>query len=247
MKDLLKRLAGATRLMKSDAAEEDKNTEATEEATEEKSAFETAVEEVTKSIKDDSEDDEEKSEELSKAKKKKNKKNKKDEKEEEDDDEEEMPAYKSEAFTKSVTEDPEVKDSVEVEPFLRSLAENIGNALESFSPRIDKLEKSVVATEQLHKSHAGLSLEMANLTKGISDVVNAVSAQPEERKGAITMQDRFEKSDGVADYNPRAIRAKLGELIKAKAIGPQQVGIIEGRLNKGAVLPDWFAQYMDAE
>jgi hypothetical protein len=260
MSKLARRLRRMTRMLKSGAAAEAEVEETTEEE-ETKTAFDSAMLEVRKGLgqtTDDEETDtedteteetdseEEDKEEVLKMKgahkmkgKGKKKKGMNDDEEEEGKDSEKASPF-TRSLAEEIEEDPEAQGAIDVEPFLEAFVKSVDRNMKAMSKEIASLRKSVANVAEIQKSHAGLTVEAAEMTQAVAKTVNAVGNQPEPRKGQVSVQDRFEKSQGGADYDARAIRAKLGALAKSGALKPLQVGVIEGRLNRGEAMPDWF-------
>jgi len=171
--------------------------------------------------------------------------------EESEEEAEETPVEKSRAAKKAKTlaaevsgRDPEAAAAMDVEPFLKALTASIDERLQSLnksvSARLFQIEKSVTSIINLQKSQAGAIVAEGNLLKSLTGTDDDSRNEPLERQSVLT-NERFQKSvKGAEDITLIEARSKLVELAKSKALNPMQVSIVEGRLNKGLPLPDYF-------
>lgn len=167
---------------------------------------------------------------------------KEDEGEDEGDNEdegEELP-FKKKGMKKSLVEevanDPEASAAMDVEPFLKSLTEAI-------SARFDSIEETLEKMGKAQSAQSRVIVEESRLVKSLAELNAAAGDEPMQRKGLTTKtQERFEPApEGLTKSEAMA---RLIEFSKAGKLNPVQVSIIEGRLNKGIALPEYFTSLL---
>jgi len=200
---------------------------------------------------DGEEEEEDESEEEESAESEEPEETEEEAEEESEEEAEETPVEKSRAAKKAKTlaaevsgRDPEAAAAMDVEPFLKALTASIDERLQSLnksvSARLFQIEKSVTSIINLQKSQAGAIVAEGNLLKSLTGTDDDSRNEPLERQSVLT-NERFQKSvKGAEDITLIEARSKLVELAKSKALNPMQVSIVEGRLNKGLPLPDYF-------
>ena len=145
-------------------------------------------------------------------------------------------------------ENEEAEIAMDVEPFLKGLVQGMQQYLDQ---ELKTLKKSISVVLQLSKAQAGATVKMAALQKAIDGKVQRIGEEtvPSNsvlRKGSSSV--RFKKEEKGADsYDRNEVLRKSFSLLRERKITPVQATKIEGRLNKGLVLPAELAHFFDEE
>lgn len=138
--------------------------------------------------------------------------------------------------------DPEAEIAMDIEPYLKSLAHEIGESLEKATKPLDrlaKLEKSMTELSGVVKAIGKAVLVNAEMQKSIRDSVSKfgtieIPSMARLRKGG----DRFQVEEGGAEMTAMEIMAKATELCRNGQISTTDVTILEGRLQSGGGIPE---------
>ncbi|RDE12127.1 MAG: hypothetical protein C4K49_10620 [Candidatus Thorarchaeota archaeon] len=151
------------------------------------------------------------------------------------------PAKKS--FEEAVAEDdPEAEIAMDIEPYLKSLAHEIGESLEKARKPLDrlaKLEKSVSELSSIVKAIGKAVLANAEMQKSIkTDIAKfgsiEIPSMARLRKGG----DRFQVEEGGAEMTVMEVMAKATELCRKGEISTTDISILESRLQSGGGIPE---------
>jgi hypothetical protein len=137
--------------------------------------------------------------------------------------------------------DTEAEVAMDIEPYLKALAHEIGVKLEKSTKPLDrfsKLEKSVEELSTIVKAIGKTVLANAEMQKSISDNVTKfgqieIPSMTRLRKST----DRFQV-EGSGEMSVMEIMAKATELCRTGQLSTTDVTILEGRLQHGGDIPE---------
>lgn len=150
-------------------------------------------------------------------------------------------------FKKSIedqmSEDEDAEAAMDVEPFLRSLVQNLDKRFEQLGKSLNVMQKSMSSLTTLSKAQSRALLAFQDLQKSVSDTVEAIAGTPVTSPSVLRKSgtSRFADKTGLENLQSgeimeRALLAKSKGLLHTR-----EVSMIEGRLNKGLDLePSWI-------
>ena len=137
--------------------------------------------------------------------------------------------------------DPEAEITMDIEPYLKSLATSIDEAIaEATKPlaKVEKLEKSLKSLGEFVKVLGKAVLANAEMQKSVKDDIAKIGkidipSMSRLRKGG----DRFQVTEGQ-EMTRLEIMQKATELCRVGQMSTTDVTILEGRLNAGGDIPE---------
>jgi len=185
---------------------------------------------------------------LSKGKKNNMEKEEGDEEDEDEgspeDEEEDMMEARKKKVKKSlsdyIAEEPESEIAMDIEPFLKSLADGIDAVIRN---KTDELDKSVAYLTGLVKSLSKAFIASTEMTKSVTDQMNKMSGVPIPSASRLhkSQGDRFDAQQDNPQLSKDEIMQKAFELQTSGKISVLQTIALEGRLNKGLSIPNEIA------
>jgi hypothetical protein len=146
----------------------------------------------------------------------------------------------------TIREDEAAAAALDVEPFLKSLVSAID---ERITAEIAELRKSIDGMNSTLVKSAQVQVATGNLIKSMQSapVVTPAADDVEERKSllkSVRPSERMFKSNGDTSIPYDEARHHLNELSKSCKLTPSQVAVVEGRLNSGGELPEYFTKLL---
>lgn len=163
--------------------------------------------------------------------------------EEEEAGEEEEEGKKPEKAKKSLPDliaedDPEAEAAMDIEPFLKSLAKQIGE-------KTTTLEDAVASLTKMVRVQGKALLSSMEMQKSLQEQVAIIGGQPVPVKGVLQKSggaDRFASPQGgEKPLDKQTVMLKAMDLQRQGKIDSRMITILEGRLNKGAGIPEDIA------
>jgi hypothetical protein len=165
-----------------------------------------------------------------------------DDEEEEEEEEGKKPAPVKKSLEEGIAEgDPEAEIAMDIEPYLKSFAHEVGVRFEEIGKPLTKLkalEKSLADLTTIVRALAKVSLVGAEMQKSLNERVGKIGSVDipslaRLRKGG----DRFDIEEGV-QMTGVEIMAKATELCRNGRISTTDVAVLESRIQKGVEIPD---------
>jgi hypothetical protein len=186
---------------------------------------------------------------LEKANKKKKPADEEDEYDEEDESEEEEGGDKKmkKSLSQEMAEaDPDAEMIMDIEPFLKSLADAIGSRLDK---GLAKLAKSMKASSELTQAVGNVVLSNAEMSKSIKESLETLGDVPIPSGSLLRKSgDRFDKTDDKKKKkNPMQIMQKAMKFCQEGKIEAKDVTVLESRLQKGLDIPENMQYLFDEE
>ena len=152
---------------------------------------------------------------------------------------ESTPAPTKKSLDELVAEgDEEAEIAMDIEPYLKSLAEGIETTVASHTSELPKLHKAVKELTGIVKVLAKAVLAGSEMQKSIADTVEKIGKIDIPSMSRFSKaKDRFEVS-GDQKLTKAEVMNKALDLMKAGKIDSLAVTKLEGRLNAGGDIPD---------
>jgi hypothetical protein len=182
---------------------------------------------------------------LDKAKKEKEYEDDDEEMEDEEDEEDETDEDEKKTITKKIKkslpdiiaeDDPESEAAMDIEPYLKSLAESIDQVIED---RTLVLEKAIKGLTNLVKVQGKALLANMELQKSLDDKIKKIGESPIPPASTLRKSGngRFTIKEGMPEMTKDQVMMKAMKLTREGLMDNHQLTILEGRLNKGMEIP----------
>lgn len=158
-----------------------------------------------------------------------------------EEDEGDEPSMKKSLADRVADSDPDAEVAMDIEPYLKSLAEAIGDDIDELRgsvSKIGKLEKSMNQLTSLVKTLAKAVLADAEMQKSVKEDVARIGKI--ELPGMARLSkggDRFQVEEGNELSYPE-IMSKATELCQQGRITTGDVTVLESRLQRGGGIPE---------
>lgn len=132
--------------------------------------------------------------------------------------------------------DPESEAAMDIEPYLKSLAESIDQVIED---RTSVLEKAIKGLTSLVKIQGKALLANMELQKSLDDRVKKIGESPIPPASTLRKSGngRFTIKEGMPEMTKDQVMMKAMKLTREGLMDNHQLTILEGRLNKGMEIP----------
>lgn len=147
------------------------------------------------------------------------------------------------SITDLISEDPEADAAMDVEPFLKSLANGIEISLED---KVTRLEKSINYLTKVVKALGGAIVAQSEFQKSIDIKVQKIGETPIPSGSVLSKsKGRFDSNGKEIILSKAQIMTKAIELCKSNQISTMDVALLEGRLNKGLDIPENLKSFFE--
>jgi hypothetical protein len=127
--------------------------------------------------------------------------------------------------------DPEAEAAMDIEPFLKALANQIGD-------KTITLEKAVTDLTKMVRIQGKALLSSMDLQKSLQDQVAVIGGQPVPTKGVLQKSaQRFPEGE-APEKSKQEVMLKAMDLARQGKIENRMITILEGRLNHGQGIPE---------